>query len=48
MVLFTQGYYKKDFFNVNFVLIFYNLSIKQVHYFQLTLFLCQKNRNFTY
>lgn len=39
MILFQQGIDKKDFFNVNFVLIFYKLSIKEVHRFQLTLFL---------
>jgi hypothetical protein len=46
MVVFKQGICKKINFNVKFVLIFYNLSLNPVQKFQLTLFLCQKIRNY--
>jgi hypothetical protein len=42
MIVFKQGIGKNINFNVKFVLIFYNLSLKQVQRFQLTLFLFQK------
>jgi hypothetical protein len=42
MIVFKQGIGKNININVKFVLIFYNLSLKQVHRFQLTLFLFHK------
>ncbi len=48
LTTFYRGTTKKTDFNVNFVLNFYNLSQNTVYRFQLTLFLFQKIRNYTY
>ena len=48
MTVFIGVLAKKNIFNVNFVLIFYKLSAKQVFRFQLTLFLYQIMNKYSY
>jgi len=48
MTVFIGVLAKKTIFNVNFVLNFYKLSAKQDYRFQLTLFLCQIMKKYSY